>query len=364
MIIGIDASRAARKIRTGTENYSRNLIFNLAKIDKTNKYILYVGPDYDGCFDGLGKNFGVKIIQNKRFWTQIGLTSEMFKSKPDVLLVPSHILPIITPKKIIVTIHDLAWKYFPGAYSRGEIRLQNLAIKRAIKKKSQIIVYSKSTAGDLKKFYNVDSNLIHFVPMGFESAPSGRKLSDDLYDQIGGKYILSVGRLESKKNIVNLVKAYNMLRSERDTKEKLVLVGKPGYGYDEIKEEIDQNKKFKHDIIETGFVNDSDLIALYQNASLFAFSSFYEGFGFPILEAFAANIPVVTSKTSSMPEVAGSGALFVNPEKSFEIAAAMSQILNKPDLAKKLVNAGKDQLKKYSWDKCARETLQVLEARQ
>jgi len=363
MFIGIDASRAARKIRTGTENYSRNLIFNLAKIDKSNSYILYVGPDYDGCFDTLGKNFNVKIIQNKRFWTQIGLSSEMLRSKPDVLFVPSHILPLVTPKKTVVTIHDLAWKYFPQAYSKGEIRLQNLAIKRAIKKKSRIIVYSKSTASDLKKFYRIDSDRIHFVSMGFAPSASNAELSVNLKDKIDGKYILSVGRLESKKNLVNLIKAYTMLRSEKDTKEKLVLVGKPGYGYYEIKQEIDQNKKFKNDIILTGFVSDYDLAALYSHASLFAFPSFYEGFGFPVLEAFAAGVPVVTSKTSSMPEVAGSGALFINPEKPFEIAAAMSQILNKPELAKKLVDAGKDQLKKYSWDKCAEETLAVLEGK-
>lgn len=363
MLIGIDASRAARKIRTGTENYSRNLIFNLAKIDRINQYILYVGPDYDGCFDALDKNFSIKIIQNKRFWTQIGLSAEMLKSKPDVLFVPSHILPLVTPKKTVVTIHDLAWKYFPQAYSKGEIRLQNLAIKRAIKKKSNIIVYSKSTAADLKKYYRIDLDRIHFVPMGFTPAPSTEELSGELKDKIGGKYILSVGRLESKKNIVNLIKAYTMLRSERDIKEKLVLVGKPGYGYEEIKEEIEKNKKFKRDIIETGFVPDSDLAALYKNASLFAFPSFYEGFGFPILEAYVAGIPVVTSKTSSMPEVAGSGALFVNPEKPFEIAAAMSQILNKPDLANKLVTGGKKQLTKYSWEKCAEETLQVLEGK-
>ncbi|MCX6810910.1 MAG: glycosyltransferase family 1 protein [Candidatus Berkelbacteria bacterium] len=387
MIIGIDASRAVKKQRTGTENYSRNLIFELAKIDSRNQYILYVGSDYDGSFDNFPKNFLVKIIPNKKYWTQVGLSLEMIKNKPDVLFVPSHILPTISGKRSVVTIHDLAWKYFPEVYSNKEIRLQDLSIRRALKKHADIIVYSKSTASDLKKFYPKSAGLINFVPMGFDSSghcnlPIGDPVGEERHglpqgDPVGNlpkeiasppagwiamtnqPYILYVGRLESKKNLVNLIQAYDMLRSERDIKEKLVLVGKPGFGHDQISVEISKSK-FKADIIETGFVSDDERSSLYQNASLFVFPSLFEGFGFPILEAFAAGIPVVTSNVSSMPEVAGNGAILINPKKPFEIAAAMSQIMNKPELARKLVRAGQKELEKYSWEICAQQTLKVL----
>lgn len=362
MIIGIDASRAVKKQRTGTENYSRNLIFELAKIDVLNNYILYVGSDYDGSFDQFPKNFSIKIIPNKKYWTQVGLSLEMIKNKPDVLFVPSHILPTISGKKSVVTIHDLAWKYFPEVYSKNEIKVHDFSIRRAIAKKADIIVYSKSTEFDLKKFYPKAAKLIKFVTMGFEPEQSSSKLSDDLTAKIGEKYILYVGRLESKKNIVNLIQAYDMLRSEREVKEKLVLAGKPGFGYDQISAEINKSK-YKADILETGFVTNEERNSLYHNASIFVFPSLFEGFGFPILEAFSAGIPVVTSNVSSMPEVAGSGAIFINPNKPFEIAAAMSQILNKPELARKLVRAGQKELEKYSWGYCAQQTLKVLEGK-
>jgi len=362
MIIGIDASRAVKKQRTGTENYSRNLIFTLPKIDKINSYTLFVGSDYDGGFDQFPKNFTIKIIPNKKYWTQIGLSLEMIKNKFDVLFVPSHILPTISGKRSVITIHDLAWKYFPEVYSPKEIKTQDFSIRRVIAKKAHIIVYSRSTESDLKKFYPKSATLIKFVPMGFEPEKSNSKMSDVIASKISEKYILFVGRLESKKNIINLIQAYDMLRNEREIKEKLVLAGKPGFGYDEISEEINKSK-YKADIIETGFVSDSDRNSLYQSASIFVFPSLFEGFGFPILEAFAAGIPVVTSTISSMPEVAGNGAILINPKKPFEIAAAMSQILNKPELARKLVRSGQKELLKYSWETCAKETLSVLEGK-
>lgn len=361
MLIGIDASRASGKEKTGTENYSRNLILNLAKIDQKNNYILYVKPDYDSDFNQLKKNFRLKIIPTKRFWTQIGLSREMLSKKLDVLFVPAHILPPITPVKTVVTIHDLAWKYFPQAYSSSQIRLQKLAITRAIKKKSQIIVYSQTTLHDLKKYFFIDDSKISFVPMGFSAENFRVEKSKFNPCGIDGQYILSVGRLEIKKNTKNLIKAYGLLRQERKIKKKLVLVGKPGFGFDEIKTEIKKLGNLKDEVIIPGYVSNADLHQLYANASVFVFPSFYEGFGFPILEAFSAGVPVITSNISSMPEVAGNAALLVNPNKPFEIAVAISQLLNKPALAKKLIRAGRTEIQKYSWENCARETLKVLE---
>jgi len=378
MIIGIDASRAVKKERTGTENYSRNLIFELAKIDAKNQYILYVGPDYDGTFDNFPKNFSIKIIPNKKYWTQIGLSFEMFKNKPDVLFIPSHILPPIPAKKAIITIHDLAWKYFPDMYSPAELRLQDLSIRRAIKQEAEIIVYSSSTVRDLQKFYKINKNKLHFVPMGFgnlfnnknRDSQTSRHVQGDTLNQTNSHlsvktkqpYLLFVGRIELRKNMTNLIEAYTMLRSERKINHKLLLVGKPGFGYEKIKLAIEKSK-YKDDIIETGFVSDKDLSQLYKNASIFVFPSFYEGFGFPIFEAYSAKIPVITSNTSSMPEVAGKGAILVNPKKPFEIAAAMSQILNKPQLREKLIREGQSQLKHYSWQQCAEYTLKILEVK-
>lgn len=363
MIIGIDASRAITKQKTGTEKYSRELIFELAKIDHINSYKLYVGPNYDGSFGNLPQNFEAVIINRKKFWTQVGLSVEMMKNKPDTLFVPSHILPISTPKRTVTTVHDFGWKYFPEAYSGTEIKLHDLSIRRAIKKRSKIIVYSKSTLADLNKFYQPDKNLVRFIQMGFKSQDVEKFASTEEIRHISeDKYILSVGRIELKKNISNLLEAYEMLRSERKIKHKLILVGKPGHGYEQIKEKI-ESSKFNNDIIETGFVSDDDRDFLYQNADVFVLPSLFEGFGYPILEAFAAGVPVVTSNISSMPEVAGKAAILVNPKKPFEITAAISQIINKPELKNRLVKEGLKELLKYNWSNCAKETLAVLEGK-
>lgn len=360
MLIGIDASRVEEKLATGTENYSKELILSLANIDQKNNYRLYVKENFDPILKNLPSNFEIKVIKNKKFWTLIGLSKEMLKNPPDILFVPAHTLPIFTPKKTLVTIHDFAWKYFPEAYGKQEIRIQKLAISRAIKKRAKIIVYSKSTFEDLIRFYRPEKKNIFFVPMGFDSSKFSRQLNDQIDLEISQPYILSVGRLEKRKNTENLIRAYILLRQERKIKHKLILAGKPGYGYDEIKKIIDQSGEIKKDILELGYVDDKKLPTLYHNASVFVYPSLYEGFGFPILEAFAAGIPVVTSNTSSMPEVADKAAILINPEKPFEIAAAISQIINKSKLAELLTTKGKKQVDKYSWKNCAEETLKVI----
>jgi len=363
MIIGIDASRAKSKERTGTENYSLNLIVNLSKIDRKNQYILYLKDDYAKELNQLPKNFRLKVIKNKKYWTQIGLSREILHNRPDILFVPAHILPLFCPKASVLTVHDFTWKYFPEAYSKSDIFLQNLSLKRAIKKQSKIIVYSQSTKSDLLKFYPLDEKNINFVKMGFLSIKSEFASDDNRTPKkINSPYILSVGRLEKRKNISKLIEAYKLLRKERRIKHKLILVGKPGFGYNEIKNEIDSAGAIKEDIVETGYVSNDELGVLFENSSAFVYPSLYEGFGFPILESFAAGTPVVTSNRSSMPEVAGNGAILVNPEKPFEIAAALSQIINKKTLGEKLVANGRKQLLKYSWENCALETLKVIES--
>ena len=358
MLIGINASAGWTKTKTGAENYSKNLILALAKIDRKNQYILYSPGPLDPDFNNLPSNFKTKILKYIKFWTQTKLAWEMFKNPPDVLFSPSHILPPFSPKKSVITIHDFGWKYFPEAYSKTNLWLQKIAIERARRKGAEMIVYTQSTLRDLQKFYKISNSKISFVPMGFDRTNYQRVRSRPT--EIPAPYILSVGRLEKRKNTAGIIKSYLLLRQERKIKEKLVLVGKPGIGYREIKNLINGAGDFKKDIIETGFISGEKLRVLYSGASLFLFPSLIEGFGFPILEAFAAEIPVVTSNSSSMPEVANGAALLVNPKKPFEIAAAMSQILNKSALRRSLVLKGRARLKYYSWGTCARGTLRVL----
>jgi len=165
-------------------------------------------------------------------------------------------------------------------------------------------------------------------------------------------YILYIGRLETKKNIQGLIRAFELLKKKYQVSHQLILVGPKGYGSDKI--------RFKKDVIEKGYISEREKTQLLQKADMFVLPSFYEGFGMPLLEAQAAGCPVITSNVSSMPEVAGEGAILVEPRNVEEICQAMYKVISDKDLRKRLVNQGYQNVKKFSWRKCARETLKIL----
>ncbi len=360
MNISIDASRAFIKERTGIEEYSYQLIKNLTTMDlKNHQIFLYARKNSVIDFD-LPSNFKLKIISLNKLWTQIGLASEMMKNKPDVLFVPSYAVSQIHPSKTIVTIHGLEYKYFPECYSIKERLFLEFNTLLSIKWSSKIIVPSESTRKDLVKFYGVDGDKIKVVYHGV----SGIKYPVLSIKQDSKKSfnILFVGRLEKRKNVTNLIKAFElfkkcyMLQVARYT---LTLVGKAGFGFEEIKKAI-QGSLYKKDIILKDYVSESEKDELYRNADLFILPSFYEGFGLPVLEAMNYGVPVICSNTSSLPEVAGDAALLVDPNNTQEIAEAMNKVFGDGDLKNKMIEKGFKNVEKFSWEECARETVDVL----
>ena len=177
-------------------------------------------------------------------------------------------------------------------------------------------------------------------------------------------YILFVGTIEPRKNVQGLIKAFNLLKKEivedrHACPLRLYIVGMKGWMYEDIFKEY-ENSEFKNDIIFKGYVNDKKLAELYKNALVFVYPSFYEGFGFPILEAFGYGVPVVTSKTSSCGEIAGDSALLINPESYKEIGEAISKIINDEALRQGLIKKGFERIKDFTWDRTAREFLRLL----
>ena len=160
-----------------------------------------------------------------------------------------------------------------------------------------------------------------------------------------------------KKNIVGIIKAFEIFKEKYKLPHKLVLVGLPGFGYKDTKYHI-QNNKYKNDIVETGYLNEKE--ALFQNASIMLFPSFYEGFGMPILEAQARGVPVISSNISSMPEIGGQGALYVEPNDYNDIADKIYVLLTNENLRRDLINKGYENIKRFSWENCARETLKHI----
>lgn len=357
MLIGIDTSRTTKPKLTGTEYYSIEIIKNMAKIDQKNRYLLYAQLDPSERLGKLPDNFKTKIMPFPKLWSQVRLSWEMLWAKPDVLFVPSHTVPIIHPKNTVVTLHDLGFKHFPELYSQEELAYHNWTMNFSANHAAQIITPSEYTRQDLIKTYDLDPAKIHIIWHGFDKDrfrpnPNVKKKN----------YILFIGRVEEKKNIRNMIKAYGLLRQESKVSHKLVLAGSPGFGYDKIKEEMAKlPKNIQDDIIETGYISEADYTHRLQEADIFLFTTNFEGFGMPIVEAFACGTPVVTSNVSSMPEIAGNAALIVDPKKPLEIAAALSKLISDSSFKKSLILKGRVRSGLFSWEKAARQTLEVLE---
>ncbi|MBU0722205.1 glycosyltransferase family 4 protein [Patescibacteria group bacterium] len=420
MIIGIDASRANRKFKTGTEWYSYYLITELAKIDSKNQYILYTDKPLIGGLADLAAeddsansgeinkrgwqiskspfgNFRVKILKwpFTYFWTQIRLSYEMLIHRVDILFIPAHTLPIIHPKKSIVTIHDIGFEHFAKLYSSDQIgpasgltsKVLNFlaklftwgkfqpnildyhrwSTKFALKNAKIIIAVSEFTKQELVELYKADAKKIKVIYNGF-NGQLYRQISDqekikqvlNKYD-IKTPYIFYVGRLEKKKNTAKLVEAYAIMRQKfGDIKHKLVLAGSAGFGFDEVKYIISEFN-FEENIIITGWIPEADMPYIYNGAALFVFPSLYEGFGIPLLQAMACRVPIAASNTASIPEVVKNSALLFNPENKQDMAEKMAKLLLDKQLSGELVNRGFARSKDFSLAKCAQETLALME---
>lgn len=363
MLIGIDASRYFLDQGTGVECYSRYIIdYLLKEIPKQDgmECVLYVQNIKD-----LPINSNVKVLPGKRFWTLRVLSREMKKNPPDVLFVPSHVLPLSLPKKSVITIHDVAFKHLKKSYSFKQYHYLNWSAKVAVEKATKIIVPSKATKEDLIKFYKCPSEKIKVIYHGFEPAKFDHEkltFNTDFFKHFKidekMKYVFFVGRLESKKNILNLTRAFNEF-SKTHSDYHLIMAGNRGVGFSKIYKKA-YKEKILANVIMPGYVTEEEKATLYKHCKIFALPSLYEGFGLPILEAFHYDKPVLTSDCSSLKEVGGDAVCYCDPLSVESISEGLKKLVDNSDYAKNLVEKGKERLKMFSWEKCAKETLDVL----
>lgn len=398
MIIGIDASRAFVKNPAGPEYYSWHLIRNLAKIDSENEYVLYLRPSSKVNYR-LPKNFRTKVISLKYLWTQVGLALETILNPIDILFIPAHTLPLLTrilrPRlPIIITIHGLEGKYLPQSGNPLAHIYRNWSIAWAVRFATGLIAVSEDTKKDIIKTYNTDTKMIKVVHEGVNYAHFARIKNEKLKIKkvkekfkIEGDYILFVGTVQPRKNLIRLIKAFVLLQAKISKWKRkgrkfasiskkplavdshaltLVIAGKLGWMYEDIlraPKKYEQSStlyKIEDRVVFTGRVDDGDLPALYKGARAFVFPSLTEGFGLPVLEAQAAGTPVVAAKTGAIPEVAGDGAIFVNPKSVDEIFRGLLKILRNNRFKKELVKRGKENARKFSWNQTADNTLKFL----
>lgn len=357
MIIGIEAERANHPQKTGVEHYAKQLICHLAQIDSENTYVLYLRTQPEEWFFSLPKNFSVKVMPFPLFWTQLRVSWEMLMHPVNVLMVPASALPIIHPKNSVVTIHDLAWKFYPETFTWFTRNFLEWSTKFAVKNASAIISVSQSTKNDLVKFYGVDEKKVTVVHHGYSVENEFRILNIEYRNT--APYILFLSTLQPRKNLEGLIDAFTELKKEMpELPHKLVVVGKPGWKFENILKKIEDNK---HIVDYRNHVSEEEKSSLLYGAEALLLPSFYEGFGMQLLEAFEARVPVATSNVSSMPEVAGEAAVYFDPKNKNEIKQAIKNILLDKSLADKLREKGSARLKEFSWNKCAQETLIILQ---
>jgi glycosyltransferase involved in cell wall biosynthesis len=363
MHIAIDASRAAAAERTGTERYSYELIGALARVDRRNRYTLYTNGLPRGL-PPLGPNFALRSVPLPRLWTHARLGPAALAARPDLLFVPSHVVPLAHPPSV-VTIHDLGYLAFPEAHTarrRLELHLTTLWSVRAAR---CVIAISAATRDALLRRYRADPARVAVVHHGV--AASFRPVADPALiaaararHGLDRPYFLYVGTVQPRKNLARLIAAFAAATAESPEPRPLLAIGgRRGWLTAEIERRAAELGAAGQ-VRFLGYLPDADLPALLGGALAFVFPSLYEGFGMPVLEAMACGAPVLTSATSALPEVAGNAALLVDPADTGAIAAALARLADDGALRAELRGRGLARAGLFSWERCARETLAVL----
>jgi glycosyltransferase involved in cell wall biosynthesis len=344
---------------SGIGRYLRNLLENLQTIDMSNEYfVLLLQKDFEELT--FKKNFK-KVEANFLWYTlieQIELPKILNKIDPDLVHFPHFNVPIFYRGKFVVTIHDLIHQHQEiSTHGKLVFGLKRYGYRKvfgaALKKSEKILVPSEFVKQQLISEWKVKDNKILMTPEGVDEKLL--KTTGKLLGNVKPPYILYVGNAHLHKNVEGLIKTFLILRKNYQYLQ-LVLTGKENHFWEEIRKKYDNPN-----IIYTGFVSDEELAALYKNAKVYVEPSFEEGFGLPVLEAFANNCPVVASDIGSLKEVGGDGAVYFNPKNTEDMVDKISMVLNSEKLQKDLIEKGKKRIKLFSWKKMAEQTLEVYE---
>ncbi len=369
MRIGINASKAF-DVHTGVGRYTSNLCRSILKTGSIKDYYFYLPwrnggvcmKDMNGVQLGKQRTF----LQNNTlriFWEQIVLPLYSRKDRLDLFHYTDHTISLVQgARPVIITVHDLAYIRFPWLFDKSSQIYKQHINERAIRNADIIIVPSYSTKKDLTYLFGIRREKIKVISHGVESR--FRHISNvevyRLRNNLPTKMILTVGTLEPRKNIVTLIKAFKELRERGLEDYKLVVAGDKRCYVKQLLDEIKSNN-LEQAILFPGAVRDKDLPLLYNCAKIFVYPSLYEGFGLPPLEAMACGIPVITSNTSSLPEVVGGAGIMVDPTDVSSLCDSMYDLLQDRKLWHSMRNMGLERSKLFSWEKVTKETLVVYD---
>jgi len=367
--IAIDAHSVGAGLG-GNETYATNLIEALADIDSVNRYTLYVTKkEAVERFANRWPNVHLRLTLPHTPLVRIPLTLTVeLRRRPVDILHVQYTSPPFTPCPVVNTIHDLSFEHLPETFKRRSWRQMRLTIRRSAQSAAHILTDCDFARDDILKTYGIAPERVTAVPLAaavrFSPVRDEREL-DRVRNKYGinGKYILTVGSIQPRKNIPRLIRAYSMLCSERNLEPlpKLVVVGKRGWLYEDTLATA-ESSTVRDRIILTGYVDDKDLPALYSAASCFVYPSYFEGFGIPPLEAMRCGTPTITGDRTCFPEIIGDAGLMVDPFDEQAIKRGIMRVLTEQTLRDELIEKGLKRANSYDWLKTARQTLDVYES--
>jgi len=389
MTIGI-VTNYSSKNPAGLERFIIELIKNFTHLNNKNQYIIYTNKKSDIEFalidtnknkiekdtesynsTSLNRNENkfspplslakIKIIKIGfgKLWKHIGL---LFTKKSDVYIFNGPLVPLFfSPENYYPIIYDFAYKYIAAESIKEKFKnfIMDILTKIALKRAKQIITISNASKNDIIKFFKIPENKISVIYPGFNDFS---KIPEKPIKNISQKYFLFVGTIKKRKNILTIIKAFSLFIKNYSNEYNLILTGKLNSESAYYKHLINFiiNENLINKVFFTNHVTDNELAFLYKHATALIYPSVIEGFGFPVLEAMSCNLPVITSNTTSLKEIAENAALLINPLNEKEICQAMANIISNNKLKQNLIFNGKERIKQFSWDKMAKSIIQLL----
>jgi glycosyltransferase involved in cell wall biosynthesis len=371
MRVAIDYTAAIYQA-AGVGRFVRSLVKALAELDRENEYVLVyadppagVTPTFPEAPNFVRWRVPVPDRALTILWHRIGLPLpiDLITGRVDVFHSPDFVMPPVLRAAKVLTVHDLAFLLHPECADAGLRRYLEKTVPRSVARSDFILADSEHTKDDLICLLGVAQDKIDVVPGGVdpEFTPAhGADRMEEMRSRISGgyPYILNVGMIEPRKNLERLIEAFEILKSHHHLPHRLVLAGKKGWLSDGIYRRAERSP-MTSDILFPGFISEQDLPLLYGAADLFVFPSLYEGFGLPPLEAMASGVPVVVSRSSSLPEVVGDAAQMARPESAEELSEAMARVLTDEGLRTSMVARGIQQSARFTWEAAARKMLDV-----
>ena len=379
MRIGIDYTAATHQ-QAGIGRYTRGLVVALAQQNTEDEFVLLVtggrsdraGPQTQQLESVLPGSFRIRRAPlSERVWTilwhrlRLPIPVDLFTGPVDVFHSPDYVLPPLRQGKTVVTIHDLSFLRYPEGAEPKLRRYLSSVVPRAVSRADLVLGDSENTRNDIIELLGVPPGKVEVLHPGvdeiFRVVEDERVLTEvSSLHGLDFPFILAVGTVEPRKNLILLLDAYAALRKASDVPHKLVIAGGKGWLYEGVFRRVEE-LSLDEDVIFLGFVADQNLPALYSLADVFVFPSLYEGFGLPPLEAMACGTPVITSRTSSLPEVVDEAGLMVPANDPDMLAETIGRVLNDPGLGEDLAKRGVSQARKFTWQATGEKLLAIYQ---